>query len=404
MSTIQPATRSRDIHYAVRDVLLVADEVKARGGKLYALNIGDPNQYDFDTPQHLKDAVAKGMSIGSHNGYSPSSGIEPAREAIRREAARKGIKPVRDVFITTGASEAIDLALTSLCDPGDNVLCPTPGYPLYSAILSKLNVEYRAYYLNEEEGWSPSADEISKLIDKHTRAIVLINPNNPTGSLYSRKTLERIVEMALVHNIVVFADEIYDKLLLDGLTHTSIASLSEDLPCITFNGLSKGYLSPGWRIGWGIVSGPEAKLKDYVTAINKFLRARLCASHPMQFAIPVALDGDQSFLNGVKEKLQRRRDISVKKLSDIPGISVVKPTGAFYSFPKLDIEGEDEDWVKGLIRSTGVVVVHGSGFGQKPGTKHFRFVFLPTEDVLEQAFTLIGQYQALWQSGKRDFK
>ena len=315
MSTIQPAARSREIHYAVRDVLLIADEVKARGGKLFALNIGDPNQYDFDTPQHLKDAVSRAMSVGSHNGYSPSSGIESAREAIRREAARKGIKSVRDAFVTTGASEAIDIALTSLCDPGDNVLCPTPGYPLYSAILSKLNVEYRPYYLMEEEDWAPNADEIAKLIDSRTRAIVLINPNNPTGSLYARKTLERIVEMALAHNIVVFADEIYDKLLLDGLTHTSIASLSEELPCITFNGISKGYLSPGWRIGWGIVSGPETKLSEFVVAINKFLRARLCASHPMQYAIPDALDGDHSFLKEVKEKLQRRRDISVDRKS-----------------------------------------------------------------------------------------
>ncbi len=404
MSSIQPALRSHEIFYAVRDVLLIADEVKQRGGKLYALNIGDPNQYDFDTPQHLKEAVARGMIANSHNGYSPSSGIESARDAIRREATRKGIQPIRDIFVTTGASEAIDLALTALCNPGDNVLCPTPGYPLYSAILAKLGVEYRPYYLVEENDWAPDADEIASLIDERTRAIVLINPNNPTGSLYSRKTLERIVEMALAHDVVVFADEIYDKLLLDGLAHTSIASLSPDLPCITFNGLSKGYVAPGWRIGWGIVSGPEEKLKDYINAINKFLRARLCASHPMQFAIAEALDGDQSFLTEVKQKLQRRRDISVSKLSQIPGISVVKPTGAFYSFPKLDIQESDEDWVKGLIRSTGVVVVHGSGFGQKPGTQHFRFVFLPTEDILEEAFTLIDQYQRLWLSGKRDFK
>lgn len=404
MSQITPSKRSANIVYAVRDVTLVAEQVAKQGKKLYYLNIGDPNQYDFDTPEHLKQAVNDALTHHPYNGYSHSSGIAIAREAIRKEAEeKKKISNIQDLFVTTGASEAIEICLAALCNEGDNVLCPTPGYPLYSAILGKYNVEYRPYYLQEEEHWSPSADEIATKIDERTKAIVLINPNNPTGALYSVKTLERIAELALKHNLVVFADEIYDKLLMDGLQHTSIASLSSELSCITFSGLSKSYVAPGWRIGWGIVSGSKEKLSIYIEAINRFLRARLCASHPMQLAIPAALNGSHLFLNEVIEKLQRRRDLSVEKLSSIPGITLVKPAGAFYSFPRLHIDGEDEDWVKGLIRSTGVVVVHGSGFGEKPDTKHFRFVFLPDEKTLEMAFTLIDQYQRLWLQGKRDF-
>ncbi|MCX7834807.1 MAG: aminotransferase class I/II-fold pyridoxal phosphate-dependent enzyme [bacterium] len=401
---IIPSIRSESIIYAVRDVTLIAENAAKRGKKLYYLNIGDPNQYDFDTPEHLKSAVIEALKVNHHNGYSHSSGIQVAREAIRREAEeRKKIRNIQEIFITTGASEAIEICIAALCNAGDNVLCPTPGYPLYSAVLGKYNIEYRPYYLVEEEEWAPSAEEISKLIDKNTKAIVLINPNNPTGALYSIPTLEKLVEMALRNNIVVLSDEIYDKLLMDNLKHTSIAGLSSELPCVTFGGISKNYLAPGWRIGWGVVSGPHEKTKLYVEAINKFLRARLCANHPMQFAIPAALDGDHSFLKDVIQRLQKRRDLSIQKLSAIPGISVVKPTGAFYSFPKLQIEGEDEDWVKGLIQSTGVVVVHGSGFGEREGTKHFRFVFLPDEETLNLAFELIEQYQRLWLSGKRDF-
>jgi alanine-synthesizing transaminase len=211
------------------------------------------------------------------------------------------------------------------------------------------------------------------------------------------KTLRGVIDLALRHNLVIFADEIYDKLILDGGKHTSIASINRDVSVITFNGLSKSYLAPGFRIGWGIVSGRETVLKSYLEAINKILRARLCANHPIQYAIQPALEGDQSHLIEVNAKLTRRRDVTVERLNSIPGISCVKPRGAFYAFPRLHIDEDDNIFVHGLIRETGVVVVHGSGFGQVPGTRHFRVVFLPNEAILEQAFIQLEHYMEVYQ-------
>ena len=229
-------------------------------------------------------------------------------------------------------------------------------------------------------------------VNEKTRAIVLINPNNPTGVVYSEKTLRAVLELARERDLVVFSDEIYDKMIIDDCRHVSIASLDPDASVVTFNGLSKGFLAPGWRIGWGVVSGRQAALKDYVAAINRILRARLCASHPMQHAIAPALDGDKGFIAKTKEKLRRRRDITFEMLNSAPGISCVKPQAAFYAFPRLDIRGSDLDFIKGLIEKTGVVAVHGSGFGQKPGTKHIRVVFLPPEDVLRRAYSGILEH------------
>lgn len=247
------------------------------------------------------------------------------------------------------------------------------------------------YYLDESNGWQPDIDDIKKKINNKTRAIVLINPNNPTGTVFTKEILNQIVEIALEHNLVVFADEIYDKLLFDGVQHISIASLSQDLPCITFSGLSKNYIAPGFRIGWGVVSGPKERLEDYIEAINKILRARLCANHPIQYAIPVALLGDQSHLVEMNQKLQKRRDIVKEKISKIEGIELVEPHGAFYAFPSIDVK-DDNHFAQELMKETGVVVVPGSGFGQKPGTSHFRIVILPSEEILTEAFDLISDF------------
>ncbi|HAM40896.1 MAG TPA: aminotransferase [Candidatus Omnitrophica bacterium] len=382
---IRPAKRTAGITYAVRDVVALAHETAKTGKEMLFLNIGDPNKYDFETPPHLIEAVLKAMR-DNHNGYSSSSGIPSAVKAVEREAARNGITSIHDVFVTSGGSEAIEICLTALVDKGDNVLIPYPGYPLYEAVLAKLETEAKPYYLDEAHGWQPDPEDIRKRIDSKTRAIVLINPNNPTGVVYERETLKRILDIAAEKGVLVFADEIYDKMILSDKPHVSIASLDHEAPVITFNGLSKGFLAPGWRIGWGVVSGNGKLLKDYVNAINKLLRARLCASHPMQHAITAALDGQKDFLKGVREKLVRRRDITFEMLNSAPGISCVKPDAAFYAFPKLDIKGSDEDFVKGLIRETGVVTVHGSGFGEKPGTKHLRVVFLPQDEVLRKAY------------------
>ncbi|GBD91410.1 glutamate-pyruvate aminotransferase AlaA [bacterium BMS3Abin04] len=391
MKEIKAAERTRNITYAVRDVLLIANEVAKTGKKMLYLNIGDPNIYDFVTPRAMIEASYKAM-LENKNGYGPSSGVESARDAIARESERKGIKNIRDIFVTTGASEAIDICLTSLVNQGENILTPTPGYPLYTAIQSKLQMEENPYYLDENNGWQPDVEDIKSKINDKTKAIVLINPNNPTGSNSSKETLLKIIDLALEHNLVIFADEIYDKLLMDGETHVSLASLNPEVPVITFGGLSKNYLAPGFRMGWGVISGNEAVLKDYIEAINKILRSRLSANHPIQYSIPVALDGDQSHLDVAMKKLTKRRDLTVEMLNAVPGITCETPRGAFYAFPKLEIKNSDNHFVAELIKETGVVVVPGSGFGQVPGTKHFRVVFLPNEQILEKAYRSIGDF------------
>lgn len=388
---IRPARRTHYITYAVRDILVLADQVAKSGKEMLYLNIGDPNKFDFETPPHIIEAAHRAMRA-NFNGYAPSSGIKEAILAVERYACRKGIDNIQDVFITHGASEAIELCLTGLVDEGENVLTPSPGYPLYTAVLAKIGAVENPYYLNESDGWQPTLADIAAKINDKTRAIILINPNNPTGSNCSRELLMGLLKVAGEHNVVIFADEIYDQLLFDDAEHISIASLDKDAPIITFSGLSKNYLGPGLRIGWGIISGDGARLGDYIEAVNKMLRARLCANHPLMFAVAPALEGDQSHLKTVREKLTRRRDLTFQMLNGVPGLSCVKPDGAFYAFPKIEISGRDDEFVQGLIHETGVVVVHGSGFGQRPGTRHFRVVFLPPEETLFKAYTAITGY------------
>ena len=388
---IAPATRLENVRYAIRDLASVADEVTKQGHKVLALNVGDPNIFDFQTPAHIIDAVAKAMRDGK-NGYAPSDGVREALEAIRGEASRKGITTVRDVFVTSGVSETVDLCLAALVNPGEDVLTPKPDYPLYSAVLCKLGIGLNAYDLNEEDAWQPELADIERKITPHTRGIVLINPNNPTGSLCTRQMLERIAELARRHNLIVFADEIYDKLILEDTAHIAFAAVAPDVPCVTFGGMSKNYLVPGWRIGWGIVSGDAAAVKTYTDGVHRLLRARLCANHPEQYAIKPALEGPQDHLVEVKQKLRSRRDLTQKWCESTPRVSCVAPRGAFYAFPKIDIPESDEVFVKELIRRKHVMVVHGSGFGQKPGTQHFRIVFLPNEQTLTKAYAGIAEF------------
>ncbi|HMN18247.1 MAG TPA: aminotransferase class I/II-fold pyridoxal phosphate-dependent enzyme [Ignavibacteriaceae bacterium] len=396
INKIVPAVRTENITYAVRDIVVLANQVAKTGKEMLYLNIGDPNIYDFAPPKYLVDATYKAM-LKNLNGYAPSSGIKEAVAAIEKEADRKGITNVHDIFVTTGASEAIDICLTALVNDGENVLTPTPGYPLYTAIASKLQMMENPYYLNESNGWLPDIDDIKLKINDKTRAIILINPNNPTGSIYTEENLRQIIDLALKHNLVIFGDEIYDKLLFDGKKQISIGALNKDVSCITFGGLSKNYMVPGFRIGWGIVSGRKEVLADYIEAINKILRARLSANHPEQYGIKPCLEGDQDHLVEAMKKLSKRRDLTVEMLNAIPGISCVKPEGAFYAFPKLEMKQPDNHFVAELIKETGVVVVPGSGFGQVPGTKHFRVVFLPNEQILEKAYKAIGSFFVKYQ-------
>ncbi len=382
--------RTEHIAYAIRDIVQVAQEREKAGGDLLYLNIGDPVLFDFRTPRHLIDAAYEAM-LDHHTGYSASEGIPEAIEAVEQETKKSGIEPY-EILITTGASEAIDFALSALVNQGENVLVPSPGYPLYNALLSRLIGEARPYLLDEDNAWEPDIAHMESQIDENTRAIVIINPNNPTGAVYTEETLRRIIGIARHYNLVIFSDEIYDKLVLNSQPYISIASLDKELPVVTFNGLSKCYLAPGFRIGWAVVSGPRELVEDYTEAMKKLVRARLCASHPQQFAIPTALKGNQIHIKETIEKLRTRRDLTVERLNAIPNMSCQRPNGAFYAFPKIEIDLNDMEFVKDLIRETGVVVVHGSGFGPLPKGPHFRVVFLPDEDILNQAYDRIEAY------------
>jgi len=396
---VQPSQRTAGVTYAVRDVVALAEQVAATGKEMLYLNIGDPPLFDFRPPEHVIDAVVEAMR-SNVCGYGPSLGTPDALRAIEAEAKRKGIGSIQHSFVTTGVSEAIDASLTALVNPGDNVLIPVPSYPLYAAILSKLSAEANPYLLDESNNWQPDVADIAAGVNDRTRGIIVCNPNNPTGSLVDRQTLQAIVDLAAERGLVVFADEIYDKLIFDDREHVPMASLSGDAAVLTFNGLSKAYLAPGLRLGWGIVSGPAGMLDEYIEAIDKLLRVRLSAPHPSMSAIAPGLEGDHSHLTEAMAKLARRRDLTVQMLNAIDGISCATPGGAFYAFPRLQTDRPDKEFAEGLVRETGVVVVPGSGFGQAPGTQHFRVVFLPQEETLERAYRKIGDFTRAFLAGR----
>jgi alanine-synthesizing transaminase len=392
---IAPARKIGSIKYAVRDVLIVADEAKRAGKEMLYLNIGDPNIFDYETPPVIVEAIVKALRDG-RNGYAPSDGVPEAIAAIRADAEAKGIRQIQNVFVASGCSEGIEIALSALCNEGENILTPSPGYPLYTALVAKLGLTPNAYQLDEDQGWQPDLADMEAHVDAKTRAIVLINPNNPTGSVCSRRTLEGVIDLARRHDLLIIADEIYGALTLDGMAHIPLASIDPDAPVVTFDGLSKAFLGPGLRIGWGILSGAPAAMAGYKAAVAQLLRARISANHPEQYAIAPAL-ADKSHQKELIAKITRRRDLTVEMLNAIPGISCVPPRGAFYAFPRLAVDpAQEEAFVAGLIRETGVVVVHGSGFGQRAGSAHFRVVYLPPEDVLRKAYTRIGEFFQEW--------
>ena len=350
-------------------------------------------KFDFRTPPHLIEAAHKAMLDGK-NGYAPSAGIPQARKAIAADAERKGMKGVSpdDVLVTTGASEAIELALTALLEPGEAVLLPSPNYPLYDAVVAKISAQAIPYYLDEAHGWSLDLAEIEAKVTPKTRAIVIGNPNNPTGGWYGQKVLEGLLDIARRKNLVVLSDEIYDRLTYDK-PHVATGSLATDVPIISFNGLSKAYLACGWRVGWMIFCNPHLT-RELRRAVQRLADARLCSPTPPQHAVAAALEGPQDHIPEMMKRLRVRRDLTVKRLNAIPGISCVEPAGAFYAMPRLQLPGvtDDEQWVLKLVRETGVLFVHGSGFGQRPGTQHFRVVFLPQPEVLTRAFDLLEQF------------
>jgi alanine-synthesizing transaminase len=392
VAEVMAASRMMNVRYAIRDLAVAADEVAREGHEILYLNIGDPCKFDFHTPPHMIEAVLKAM-VDGHNGYAESLGIKPAVEAIRHQAERDGFREIQSIFIGIGSGEVIDTCLTALLNPGDNVLTPSPEYPLYGAIMAKLDCPANAYELDEDNEWEPDVADMERKINARTRAILLITPNNPTGAVYSKRTLEKILELARRHNLIIFADEIYDKLIFDPKEkHISVATLATDVPIVTFNGLSKSYLVPGWRIGWAIATGPRETVRPYMEAVHRLLRARLSAPHPFQHAIKPALEGPQDHLEQMLRKLKRRAELTVEWAKRTPHVKLVAPKGAFYAHPSLQIPEDDLTFVTDLLKEKHVLVVHGSGFGEKPGTRHIRIVFLPPEPVLSEAYEAMTDF------------
>ncbi|MDH3283599.1 MAG: aminotransferase class I/II-fold pyridoxal phosphate-dependent enzyme [Acidobacteriota bacterium] len=391
---VRTSKRVENVTYAVREVVDLAHQAAAAGRDMIYLNIGDPCQFDFRTPEVVVDAIVRALADGK-TGYAPSDGVPEALQAIRRDAeVRKGIRSVRHVLIGNGASEPIEILLTALVDPGESVLIPSPGYPLYSAILAKIGARAVSYDLDEDAGWQPDPQQIARLADGTTRAVVLIHPNNPTGSVASRATLESVLEVAASRRLVVLSDEIYDRMLLDPVEFVSTASLRDDVPIATFGGLSKVWLGPGLRMGWSILSGPAVAVEPLHEAMMRLARARLSASHPVQWAIRPALEEAHTHIDDVNARLRSRRDLLVRELERIPGWSLVPPRAAFYAFPRVEIGVDDETLVRELILEHGVVLVHGSGFGQLPGTNHARIVFLPPDELIAEACRRLADYSA----------
>ena len=393
-ASIPVAGRIGGFVYAIRNIVAEARKVEASGRKVRYLNIGDPIIFGFQTPPHLIEAVERAIRDG-HNGYAPSVGIAPAREAVAAECVRRGMPVDSDrVVITAGTSEGIELALTALAGPGDEVLVPVPTYPLYTAVLAKIGARPVFYDTTPEQHWLPDVRQIRTLIGPATRALVVIDPNNPTGATYPPEVRRDLVALADEHNIPLLADEVYADLAFDGPVD-AIASTNPDAPVITFSSLSKAYLAPGWRSGW-LAVGRSERLDDVLAAIKKLADGRLCSTAPMEYAIVAALDGDRSHQQAFRAALRERAMVTTSRLNAIDGISVVPPTAAFYAMPKVALPPgvTDADYVLALLRATGVLCVYGSGFGTRPEDGFFRVVFLASPAELADIYTLIADFTA----------
>ena len=391
-SAIQVASRVHGFSYAIRNIVEAAKKVEAVGTRVRYHNIGDPIPFGFKTPQHLLDAVKRAMHDGL-NGYTSSPGSEPAREAGADDFTVRGLKiPADRVLLTMGTSEGIELALTALVDPGEEVLVPVPTYPLYTAVLAKLGANAAYYRTDPNNNWMPDLDHIESLIGPSTRALVVINPNNPTGAVYSDSTRRKLLDLANRHNLLLLADEVYADLAYDGPI-SPIGSLAPEAPGISFSSLSKAYLAPGWRAGWMAI-GTSDRLNDLLAAIKKLADGRLCSTAPMQAAITAALTQKRSDQDAFRTALRERAELTTARLNAIDGMSCVAPTAAFYALPQVALPPNkpDEDYVLGLLRSTGVLCVHGSGFGLPPGDGYMRVVFLANLQELDEIYDLVASF------------
>ncbi len=395
-AAIPVASRVHGFSYAIRNIVPEAKKVEAAGRIVKYLNIGDPIPFGFKTPAHMIAAVEKAMHDG-HNGYGPSPGIMSAREAVAADYTARGLPMTPDrIVLTAGASEGIEIALNALANPGDEVLVPSPTYPLYTAVIAKIAAKAVYYHTDPKNGWLPDLDEIRSLISPKTRALVVIDPNNPTGAVYPDAVRRELVSLATRHGFVLLADEVYSDLTYAGPT-SLMAVLDTEAPLISFGSLSKAYLAPGWRAAWMAVA-KSPRLNDVMAAVLKLADGRLCATVPMQYAITAALTGDRSHQPALRRALRERAEVTTSALNAIPGMSCVAPAAAFYAMPKVELPPgrTDEDYVLALLRGAGVLCVYGSGFGTKPEDGFFRVVFLADPAELKAIYATIAEFTAAY--------
>ncbi|MEJ1171207.1 MULTISPECIES: pyridoxal phosphate-dependent aminotransferase [Variovorax] len=403
MKQFKKSAKLANVLYDIRGPIMdAAKQMEEEGQKIIKLNIGNLAVFGFDAPEEVQQDMIRNLPASA--GYSDSKGIFAARKAVMHETQKQGIAGVTldDIYLGNGASELIAMATNALLNDGDEMLLPAPDYPLWTAASSLSGGTPVHYLCDEANGWMPDLDDIRAKITPRTKGIVVINPNNPTGALYSDELLKSIVAIAREHDLVIFADEVYDKVLYDHVKHTAIASLSTDVLTLTFNSLSKSYRSCGYRAGWLVVSGDKKRAQDYIEGLNMLSNMRLCANVPGQWAIQTALGGYQSIndLVGDGGRLRRQRDLAYELITAIPGVSCVKPSAALYMFPKLDpkiypIE-DDRQFFLELLRETKVMLVQGTGFNWAT-PDHFRIVFLPHEDDLREAIHRIAKFLELYR-------
>ena len=398
LNPVRKSSKLANVCYDIRGpVMERARQMEEEGQRVIKLNIGNPATFGFEVPEEIMQDVI--LNLGGASGYSDSRGLFSARKAVMHYTQTKGIRGVQidDIYIGNGVSELIVMAMQALLDNGDEVLVPSPDYPLWTAAVALAGGTPCHYVCDEQAGWFPDLDDIRSKITPRTRAIVLINPNNPTGAVYPVELLQEIIEIARKHQLIVYADEIYDKVLYDGVKHTSIAALADDLLFVTFNGLSKNYRAAGYRAGWLVVSGDKRHARDYIEGLNMLASMRLCSNVPSQHAIQTALGGYQSIDDLVAPggRLLRQRDLAHEMLEAIPGVSCVRPQGAMYLFPRLDPKmypiQDDRQFILELLEEERVLVVQGSGFNWAD-PDHFRVVFLPNMDDLGEAMSRIARF------------
>jgi alanine-synthesizing transaminase len=398
MKPINKSAKLANVLYDIRGPIMdAAKQMEEEGQKLIKLNLGNLAAFGFDAPEEVQQDMIRNLPASA--GYSDSKGIFAARKAVMHETQKQGIKGVvlDDIYLGNGASELIAMATNALLDDGDELLLPAPDYPLWTASTSLSGGTPVHYLCDEANGWMPDLADIRAKITPKTKGIVVINPNNPTGALYSDELLKGIVAIAREHGLVLMADEVYDKVLYDGVKHTALASLSTDVLTLTFNSLSKSYRSCGYRAGWLVVSGPKKQAQDYIEGLNMLANMKLCSNVPGQWAIQTALGGYQSINDLTCEggRLRRQRDLAYELITAIPGVSCVKPSAALYMFPKLDPKvypiTDDRQFFLELLKETKVMLVQGTGFNWA-SPDHFRIVFLPHEEDLREAINRIAKF------------